>query len=444
TIDSRLQKYAEDATKEHMTKLQAEFFKAWDGKNPWRDERGREIEGFLDRLIKNSERYKALQETFGTDTVKILKEMEKPVKMKVFTWDNLKFEKDTVLSPIDSIRYYKHFLHIGMMAMNPNTGEVKAWVGGINHAHFQFDHVKQGRRQPGSTFKPIVYAAAISEKKFHPCYKVLDIPTTFTLPSGGTWTARNSGPYTSQEYTLRQALGRSINTIAAYLIKEVGTGQVIKYARNMGITSPLDSVPALSLGVSDVSVYDLVGAYATFVNQGIWTEPKFIVKITDKNGKVLDIFSPRTKEVFSPQDAYTMTYMLRGSSEESGGTAGRLWRYDFRKNNEVGGKTGTTQNYSDGWFVGFTKDLVTGVWVGGDSRSIHFQSYSQGQGSYLALPAFAEFYEKVYADSTLGYEKGGFIKPNNMEVELNCSKYQRSASDSTHYVSPKRHEDEYY
>ncbi len=443
TVNSTMQQYAEQAVAEHLSNYQNVFFEHWKGRNPWIDENFREMQGFLEKEIKKTERYRTLKQKYGTQKDSIDFFLNKKDSITVFTWDTPTNEKDTVLSPMDSLRYYKHFLHAGMMSMDPYTGHIKAWVGGINHKYFQYDHVKQGFRQPGSTFKPIVYAAAINEKGFHPCFSVVDVPIAFDLPTGETWTPKNSGSYSGATLTLRQALAQSINTVAAYLMKEMNPATVIQYARKMGITSPLDSVPALCLGVSDVSVYDLVGAYATFVNRGVWTEPIFITHIEDKNGKVIYRQVPKNREVLSEEAAYIMTYMLRGALEERNGTALGLWRNEFKKDNHVGGKTGTTSNYSDAWFMGITKELVTGLWVGAEDRSVHFRSITYGQGGRQAMPAFANYTEKVYADESLGYTKGVFPAPSTgLSIELDCSKYLKIPveTDSTR-IAPTRKDD---
>lgn len=441
TIDARMQRYAEAAVDTHMRKLQKEFLVHWKGRNPWIDESYREIKNFLEIAQKKTERYKDLKRMFGDDSLHIKKIMNTPVKMKVFAWNSPTFEKDTMLSPIDSIRYYKHFLQTGMMAMEVKTGHIKAWVGGINHKYFKYDHVKQGSRQPGSTFKPIVYATSIEEQGYSPCERVTDIPRTFVLPTGGTWTAKNStGGYSERAYTLRQALGQSINTVAAYLMEKLKDPKiVVEYAHRLGITTPLDPVPALCLGSSEVSVFDLVGAYSTFANKGTWVEPNFILKITDKNGKVIFQKIPQKKEVISEQTAYVMTYLMRGSNED-GGTAWELNRYQFKKGNQIAAKTGTTSNYSDGWFVGMSKDLAVGVWTGGDDRSIHFRTIDLGAGAHMSLPTFAKFLEQVYANQELmkqlGYGKGEFPKPEQLKIELDCSKYGSSQRDSSEYFIP--------
>jgi penicillin-binding protein 1A len=441
TIDSRMQRYAEAAADTHIRKLQKEFLVHWKGRNPWIDESHREIKNFLESAQKKTERYKDLKRMFGDDSLHIRKIMNTPVKMKVFAWNSPTFEKDTMLSPVDSIRYYKHFLQTGMMAMEVKTGHIKAWVGGINHKYFKYDHVKQGARQPGSTFKPIVYATSIEEQGYSPCERVTDIPRTFVLPTGGTWTAKNSsGGYSGQSYTLRGALAQSVNTVAAYLMEKLKDPKiVVDYAHRLGITTPLDPVPALCLGSSEVSVFDLVGAYATFANKGTWIEPNFILKIADKNGKVIFQKIPQKKEVISEQTAYIMTYLMRGSNED-GGTAWELNRYQFKKGNQIAAKTGTTSNYSDGWFVGMSKDLAVGVWTGGDDRSIHFRTIDLGAGAHMSLPTFARFLEQVYANQELmkqlGYGKGEFPKPEQFHIELDCSKYGISNRDSSEYFMP--------
>lgn len=440
TIDSRMQAYAEQALAEHMQELQSKFFAHWRGRNPWVDEDMKEIPGFLNRAVRQTDHYSTLEKEYGDDSVSIYQVLRTPVKMRVFDWKSPNYEKDTMLSPIDSVRYYKHFLRAGMLCLDPHTGQAKAWVGGINHKYFKFDHVMQGKRQPGSAFKPLVYVTAIAERAFTPCDPVEDVPLTINLPEGGTWTAKNFSGYSYRTYTLRHALAQSINTAAAYLINEVKPATVIRYARQMGITTPLDPVPSLALGAGgDVSVFELTGAYSTFANKGTWIEPTYILEIRDKGGKLLYKHIPQRKEVLSEENAYMMTYMLRGATELSGGTGLGLYRYKFRQGNQVACKTGTTQNYSDGWFMGMTKDLVAGVWVGGEERSIHFRTGDFGQGSRMAMPAFGLFMDKVYADARLGYTKGEFPKPANpLSVELDCSKYQvrRTRPDSTDYIMP--------
>ncbi len=421
TLDSRMQAYAEKAMADHMKYQQAIFFEHWKGRNPWVDESMREIPNFVERVARKSDRYQSYKEAFDGNEDSIRYYMNKPVPMKVFSWNTPTLEIDTVLSPLDSIRYMKHFLHAGMMSMDPHTGEVKAWVGGINHRFFKYDHVRQGRRQPGSTFKAFVYAAAI-DNGYTPCYEVVDLPVTFFMSDGNEYTPSNSdGAPTGDRMTLRQGLARSINTVSAGLIKKLSPQTVVSYARRLGIESPLDPVPALALGVSDVSVYEMVGAYSTFVNNGTWTEPFTLDRIEDKYGQLLKQFNPKKLEAISSETAYLMTHMLMGATREKGGTAMGLYRLGNTLNgNEVAAKTGTTQNYSDGWFMGMTKDLVTGVWVGGDERSIHFRNFQYGQGARMAMPIWSKYMDQVYADQSLGITKGPFPRPANLSVNLDC------------------------
>ncbi len=429
TLDITLQKYAEEAVAEHMKYLQKQFFDHWKGRNPWIDEDGKEIKDFLISAARKSDRFKQLRNQLGNNTEAILKEMEKPVKMTIFSWNG---DIDTLMSPIDSIRYYKHFLHTGFLAMEPQTGHIKAWVGGINYKHFKYDHVKQGKRQPGSTFKPIVYAAAL-DAGYRPCDQIIDAPVTFSIPTNEepnkTWTPKNSeGKYSGEVFTLRKAMANSVNSITAFMIKKITPDAVVNMARNLGIQSPLDPVPALCLGVYDVSIYELVGAYSTFANNGVYTEPFFIQRIEDKYGNVLQEFIPKTIEALDEETSYLMIHMLKGATEEKGGTALGLHRFGLLGyGNEVGGKTGTTQNNSDGWFVGVTPKLVAGAWVGGDDRSIHFRTMDLGQGARMAMPIWARFMQKAYEDSASGIKKERFPVPSGFNVELNCNKYvQRS------------------
>jgi penicillin-binding protein 1A len=449
TIDSRIQKHAEDAVAEHMTDLQKKFFAQWGKRNPWLDEKGKEIPNFIENAAKKTDRYRALKQIYGKDTLAIIREMKKPVKMSVFTWKNPSRQIDTLMSPYDSIKYYKHFLHTGFLAMDPHSGYIKAWVGGINHKHFKYDHVRQGKRQPGSTFKPIVYATAL-DLGYSPCYELPDLPVGF--PTGdkdnSVWTPQNSdGKFTGEMFTLRKAMANSINSITANLIRKVGPETVVEYAKRLGITSPLDAVPALCLGVSDVSLFEMVGAYGTFVNEGVYTEPFFITRIEDKNGNVLQEFIPKTIEALNEETAYMMIHMLRGATEEKGGTAlglnqfGLLWQ-----GGEIGGKTGTTQNYSDGWFIGVVPKLVAGAWVGGDDRSIHFRSMDLGQGARMAMPIWGIFMQKIFKDKSLGIKQQPFPKPEKpLSVELDCKKYKKLniQTDSAGIIIPNNIPDEF-
>jgi penicillin-binding protein 1A len=420
TINSRMQRYAEQALDSHMKAQQAVFFNYWRGKNPWVDENGTEIKDFILNAARKTSLFQAYKEQYGGNEDSAILAFKRPLRTTLFSW---KGGIDTTLSPWDSIAYTKHFLHSGMMSMDPFTGHIKAWVGGINYKFFKYDHVRQGRRQPGSSFKPIVYAAAM-DNGFTPCTEMVDAPVTFYNEETNTyWTPKNSdGKFTGERMTLRKAMAQSINSVAAQVMKKLGPERVVEYARRLGITSPLDAVPALCLGASDVSVFELVSAYSTFVSGGTWTRPYYITRIADKNGNVLATFNPEKKEVISEETAYMMVHMLMGATKERNGTALGLHRLGKTLvGNEVGGKTGTTSNYSDGWFMGITKQLVTGIWVGGEDRSIHFRSFHLGQGSKMAMPIWSYYMDKVYADPVLGITKGPFKKPANLSVDLTCS-----------------------
>lgn len=413
TIDSRMQALAEEAVEAKMSDLQKKFDRHWKDKNPWIDDKEHELPHFIEDQIKRTEYYKKLKRLYGTDTAKINNLLNTPRPMRVFTW---KGDKDTLLtlSPLDSLRYYKRFLHAGMMTMDPFTGQIKAWVGGINFRFFKFDHVKQALRQPGSTFKPFVYLTAI-DNGYAPCDRIRDERVTINYIEDGKpmqWQPNNvTRSYTGSNMSLRQAMARSVNSVTAQLTEKVGWDKVAEYAKKLGITSPLKSVPSIGLGSGgDVSVYDMVGAYATFVNNGFHSEPMFVTRIEDRNGNVIQQFTPKQKRVISEETAFLMVHMLKGGMEEPGGTSQALWEYDlWMKGNQIGGKTGTTSNYSDGWYMGITKDLVSGVWVGGEDRSIHFRTSSTGEGSKTALPIFGTFMEKLY-DAGLGYKPGPFPK----------------------------------
>ncbi len=438
SIDSRMQKYAEESVREHMRAEQKLFYDHWRGRNPWVNEEMKEIKGFLRDAMKRTQRYRDLMSAYNNDEFKVWEELRKPIKMTVFTYDG---DKDTTLSPMDSLNYYKRILNCGMMAMDPMNGHVKAWIGGINYKYFKFDHISQSKRQPGSTFKPFVYGAAIENEIVTPCDELVDEPVTFGEEdglSGGTWTPQNSdGKYSYQNMKMRRAMGLSINSISAKLMKQLGPDKIAEFAHKCGINSPLNEVPSLCLGASEVSLFEQVSGYATLANGGEKIEPILVLKITDKVGNVLREYSPPVKAVIKPETAYLMTYMLQGAVHEPGGTAEGLKRTSIVAGNEIGAKTGTTSNYSDGWFMGVTQKLVAGVWVGGDDRSIHFRSLALGQGAKMAMPAYAKFMEKVYADQSLaieGYRKMPFIKPENFVFDFSCN--GRVAVDSTSTEAP--------
>lgn len=424
TIDSRMQAYAEKGMEAHMAKLQKVFDDHLQGRTPWVDEKGRDMANYIQLVLPRTEAYRNLKKIYGSneDSINYYLNIKKP--MKVFSWDG---EKEVVMSSIDSLKYFKQFLQAGFMAMDPNTGHIKAWVGGINHKYFKYDHVKQGKRQPGSTFKAIVYATAI-ENGYTPCYEAIDAPFTFSLPGQDppTWTPPNSdGKYSGEKMTIREAMAKSVNSITAFIMNKVGAPAVVDMARRLGVDSPLDAVPSLCLGAGgDISLYEMVGAYSTFVNEGVWTEPFYITRIEDKNGNILQEFTPKTVEAISEETAYLMVHMLKGATTERGGTALGLKR-EIREGNEIGAKTGTTNNASDGWFMGITKDLVAGAWVGGDDKFIHFRNWYLGQGARTAMPIWENFFLQVYADPELGVSKGEFKKPRQrISIEMDCDKYQ--------------------
>ncbi|MEY4382987.1 MAG: Penicillin-binding protein [Bacteroidota bacterium] len=425
TIDSRMQKYAQESVQEHMKAEQKLFSDHWRGRNPWVNEEMKELKGFLRDAMKRTPRYRELMEAYNNDEYKVWEELNKKVRMNVFSYNG---DIDTLMSSMDSLNYYKRILNCGFMAMDPTNGHVKAYIGGINYKYFKFDHITQSKRQPGSTFKPFVYGAAIENEVATPCDELIDEPVTFGEEDGligGTWTPQNSdGKYSYENLKLRRAMALSINTISAKLMKTLGPSKIAEFAHKCGISSPLYEGPALCLGASEVSVYEQVSAYSTLANLGERNEPIMILKITDKVGNVLKEYTSSTKAVIKPETAYLMTYMLRGAVDEPLGTAEGLKRTSIVAGNEIGAKTGTTSNFSDGWFMGVTQKLVAGVWVGGDDRSIHFRSLALGQGAKMAMPAYAKFMEKVYADPSLsieGYTKMPFLKPENFFFDFTCT-----------------------
>lgn len=429
TIDSRMQRYAEEAVYEYMGKeLQPQFLEHWKNhKNAPFDRHltDDDIKKLLRLSIKRSERYRDMKNE-GVPEETIMKSFNMPVPMTIFSWNG---EIDTVMSPLDSIKYYKHYLNAGLMSMDPATGYVRAYVGGINFKHFKWDHVKLSRRQVGSTFKPFVYALAMQEGEFSPCSKVPNVPVTFELPDGNKWTPRNSNDAREGEMvTLKWALANSINYVSAYLMKRYSPQAIVQMARKMGVTSPMDEVPSICLGATDLTVYEMVGANSTFVNKGVYVEPIFVTRIEDKNGNIIESFVPNTQEAMNEQTAFLMVELMKGVVES--GTSVRL-RYKYGLTNPIAGKTGTTQNNSDGWFIGLTPELVTGVWVGGEDRSIHFRTITLGQGAHMALPIWAIYMKKVYADKRLNVSQGEFERPTTpLSIETDCNKFEQQKSNS--------------
>jgi penicillin-binding protein 1A len=414
TLNSTMQRYAEEAETEHMSALQKLYFAQTRNKEAWKKD-----PDILVQSIHRSARYHELQELGLTDD-SILREFNTPIPMKVFSWEG---EKEVIMSPLDSIKYYKRFLRSALLSMNPKNGQIKAWVGGINFRYFKYDEVKGGSTQVGSTFKPFLYATAL-ENGYSPCFKVENEPVTVSAVGAPDWTPSNDDGKYGGSYTLREALARSINVISAYLIKQVGAQKVVDMAGRLGISSEIKPYPSIALGTMPVSLYDMLGAYSVFANKGVYTQPNYILRIEDKNGNILYSENPKVKQAISEDLAYAMVYMLKGNTDPSlHGTGSRL-RYKYHFTEEIGGKTGTTSNYSDGWYIGITPDLVTGVWTGGEDRYEHFHSLIMGEGATTALPAWALYMQKVYANSVLAISKGPFEKPKgDTTMELDCSKY---------------------
>ncbi len=423
TLDGRMQKYAERAVKEHLQQLQVTFDKEMKkGKDPFK-----ENPTILTTEMKRSWRWKSSEEA-GMSDAEIKSSFNVPVEMDVFTWD--RGMVDTVMSPMDSIKHSIRHLQTGFMSMDPHTGEVKAWVGGIGYDAFKYDHVKQGKRQVGSTFKPFVYTALFESGLAGPCDKVLDADIAIDLPDGQQWRPQNSGGADMGLITYYEGLARSINKATAAAMKKVGPEAVCRVAKRLGIDSPLECVYALALGTSDVSVYEMVGAYSALANNGTYTKPYVISRIEDKNGNILFENKPQSREAVSANTAFTVIRMMQGVVDHYGGTAGRLrGTYQFR--GQIAGKTGTTQNNSDGWFIGITPNLVSGVWVGCDDRRLRFTRTLYGQGANMALPIWAIYMKYVYADKNIDLPEGAFIPPAGY-VEFSCpSKDQLVNSDST-------------
>lgn len=425
TLDSRMQQYAEEAQKEHLTEWQKLFFKTKEGTNPWKD-----FPQEWERIYTHTDRYKSYEEE-GKSRAEIDKLMSTPIPMKVFSHEG---EKDTVMSPKDSIIYHRLFLQNGFMAMDPYSGAIKVWVGGINYKYFQYDHVnKNTKRQVGSTFKPFVYCAAIRDKGYSPCYKVPNQPVTFEKADPrfnllADWTPKNSDAKYGGMLTLKQALANSVNSVTAYLMHEMSPAQVVRLAHEMGIESEIPEQPSICLGAVDASLMELVGAYSTFINKGIHVEPIFVTRITDKSGNVLQDFVAEQREVLDEKTAYTMIELLRGVVRS--GTGMRL-RFKYNLLGDIIGKTGTTQNNSDGWFVGATPDLLAGSWVGCEDRYIRFRSMAYGQGASTALPIWAKFMQKVYSDSAhLSYSMDStFLRPEKINISMDCNEYEADHSE---------------
>ncbi|GFD78240.1 penicillin-binding protein 1A [Tenacibaculum sp. KUL118] len=434
TIDSRMQKYAEEAVYEHMANLQTYFDKEQKrNKNaPFYDINKKEIEKIIRRAKQNSERYKRMKAA-GKSEKEIDKVFNTATDMRIFTW---KGERDTVMTPYDSIRHYKYFLRSGLVSIEPQTGHIKAWVGGINHRYFKYDAVEQQKRQVGSTFKPFVYATAINQLKMSPCDKLPNTPYTIPKEKYGMpedWTPKNAGGKYGGELTLKEALAKSINVITAQLIDKVSPINVVRLAESSGITSKLEANPSIALGAIELSLMEMVSAYSTFANKGLRVSPLMITRIEDKNGTVLEEFVPETKEVLSEESAYVILDLMQGVTKLGSGARLRsTWTsagdavtgFPYKFTNPIAGKTGTTQNQSDGWFMGIVPNLATGVWTGGEDRATHFAGLKYGQGATMSLPTWAIFMRKCYEDKTLEVSKENFEKPKDISINLDCSKVE--------------------
>ncbi|WP_419213291.1 penicillin-binding protein 1A [Maribacter sp. X9] len=443
TIDSKMQANAEESVYQHMANLQEEFFHQntpdRNPTTPFLDLTPEETQGIMERAMKTSDRWRLMKEE-GKSEKEIRESFDKKTEMTVFDWKSDIREKDTIMTPRDSIRYYKTFLRAAMMSMEPQTGHVKAWVGGINYKHFQYDNVIQGSRQVGSTFKPFVYAAAIDQLRLSPCETLPD--TQYCIEAGKhgnpePWCPRNSDfKYSGKELTLKNALANSVNTVTAQLIDKVGPKSVVAIAKNLGMSGDIPEVPSIALGTLDANVYDMVGAYGAFANQGVYVKPVMVTRIENKDGTVLYEYVPETKDVLSKEVSYAMVDLMKGVTESGSGarlrhTYGKnnsvykevITGYPYEFTNPIAGKTGTTQNNSDGWFMGMVPNLVTGVWVGGDERAIHFNSTAYGQGASMALPIWGLYMKKNYANEELGISQDDFQRPEDMSIELDCSKF---------------------
>ncbi len=425
TIDSRMQSYAEEAVAEHLGKdLQPAFFKHWKGVHNapfvFENNASEEIDKLMNSAMKRSDRYRKMKENGATESA-IELAFNTRIPMMLFSWRG---DIDTVLTPLDSIRYYKSILQTGVMSVEPQTGKVKAYVGGIDYRFFKYDHVTQARRQVGSTFKPFVYTLAMQEGNLSPCSKIANVQPIIPLPDGNFWRPKNSNhKFEGQEVSLKWALANSVNWISVQLIDKYNPSAVIKMARKMGITSPIPEVHAIALGTPDITLYEMVGGMSTFANKGVHITPYFITHIEDKNGNVLENFLPEANEAISEETAYLMVSLMKGVVET--GTGIRL-RTKYKMNYPIAGKTGTTQNQSDGWFMGLTPDLVTGVWVGCEDRSAHFRVIRLGRGANMALPIWALYMQKVYDDRELNISKGDFERPAKpLSVEIDCEKFDK-------------------
>lgn len=449
TLDSKMQQYAETAVERHISHLQKEFDRQ--NKNnktaPFRDINKDQISAIINSAMRRSVRWKQMANK-GIDEEEIIASFDKEAKMRVFSWDGV---KDTVMTPKDSIFYYKGFLQAGLMSMTPQTGEIKAWVGGTNFKHFKYDHVEQGKRQVGSTFKPFVYATAIDQLKLSPCDMMPK--NRFTIEKGKygnakDWSPSNAGGEYTGMLSLRNALAQSVNTITARVIDKTGPGPVLDLVSKLGVdTKNFSNGPAIALGTEDMSLYEMVSAYSTFVNEGVYIEPIFVNRIEDKNGTVLYQHIPKARDVMNKEAAYVTVNLLEGVTRYGSGARLRGtyakgnsfyeraitgYPYDFK--NPIAGKTGTTQNQSDGWFMGMVPNLVTGVWVGAEDRAVHFPGIRYGQGATMALPIWGMYMKDLYADEDLEISDGEFPRPENLSIRVNCDETETDSSSEDNSV----------
>ena len=441
TINYTMQQMAELAVEQHMPRLQKEFFEQNktldDSIAPFRELTSGAVDTLLRISMRRSERWRKMKYDLKKDNEEIENSFFEPIDMTIFSWEG---DIDTIMTPLDSMKYYKSFFRPGMMSMDPTNGHIKAWVGGMNYRHFQYDMVKKGKRQIGSTFKPFVYAAAIDQLKLSPCDTFPDSQFCIEKNKFGNieqWCPKNSGDKYGRTRTLKNALANSVNTVTARLMDRIGPQTVVKLAKDLGIEQRILPVPSIALGTPDLSVYEMVAAYSTFANKGVYTQPVFVEKIEDKNGTTLFEHQPVTKDVLSEEAAYVTVNLLEGVTMAGSGTRLRttgadeynrayqniVTGYPYEFTNPIAGKTGTTQNQSDGWFIGMVPNLVTGVWVGAEDRAIHFEDIAYGQGASMALPIWGVYMKSVYQDSTLMISNESFDRPKKLTIELDCNKF---------------------
>ena len=449
TLDSRMQQYAQEAVQEHISNLQKYFFKEQQNNEtaPFYDLEEEQVDAIYKRARKRSDRFRGMKKN-GYSDQQIDSAFNASTDMRVFSWNDQR-EVDTIMSPNDSIKYYKTILRSGLLSIEPQTGHIKAWVGGINHKYFKYDHVDQGKRQVGSTFKPFVYATAINQLRLSPCEKFPNTP--YTIPKGRfgipeAWTPKNSGEKYGGEITLKSALAKSINVISARLIDMVTPLNVVRLAKSAGIESRIPKSPSIALGSVELSLMEMTGAYATFANKGMRVEPNMLLRIEDKNGTVLADFTPKTNEVLSEESAYVVLELLKGVTTAGSGVRLRtsehyykdiITGFPYEFTNPIAGKTGTTQNHTDGWFMGVVPNLATGVWTGGEDRAVHFENIAEGQGATMSLPTWALFMKKVYADTSLNISQEDFEKPESIGIVTACGKDSSTKDKNSKKIIPE-------